>query len=265
MSQEKPEENTSNKPATEGSEAAEGQGTTTAAPATDYLGNLDESQQNYLKSLGVTELTQDTLAKIINSGIKQKDSVSKMSQEVESYKIQLESAGKRVEEAEEKASRAQEPAEPPVQSAQQQSTVESHDDNKIISEDDLFMFARMIKTDFPALKEEAEDGRLFGELRQLGYFGVGGIKTKAAYEYLTKRNAQQAELNELREFKKKASQPVQGQAPSYEPTYQLKESDKMTEEAARMIIAESITKHDENVPRLNEARQFLQRKAANIK
>lgn len=212
---------------------------------------MDDSVKSYLKGLGL-ENVQATpeLVKVAQAGMKQKESVSKKSLEVEQLLARLASQGKDTN-----ISAPAEPAQPQVEMPQEPAPAQTIG----VSDNDLFDLGRTIYTDFPELKEQAEDGSLFKELRQLGYFTSKGIDKRAVYDYLSVRNSSAKELRELREFKEKYSQPDPSNNPVYnaQPGFNLRPTDEMTAEAAHNIV---LSGNSQN-PRYAEALQFLRNKA----
>lgn len=193
---------------------------------------VPENVSAYLKGLGLegAQVTPE-LIKVAEAGMKQKESVSKMSLEKEELLARLASQGKDTSEP-----------EPQTQEEETQpttSTPASQEDTNIIgvTPNDLFDLSRMITTEFKEIAPQAEDGSLFRELRQLGYFTSKGIDKKAVYDYLAVKNSQAKELRELREFKQKYSQPDPSAAPQYNPTpgVKLKEGE-LTKEMAHQIV-----------------------------
>ena len=209
--------------ATPGSEAQP----TEQKPANPTV-EMSDSVKSYLKGLGL-EGVQATpeLVKVAEAGMKQKESVSRKSQEVETLLARLASQGK---DATEPAPEA--PVEP--QPAQPQTPPETTAQIGV-SDNDLFDLARMVTTDFKELSESAQDGSLFRELRQLGYFTSKGIDKKAVYDYLTAKNAQAQELRELREFKQKYSQPDPTANPVYNATPGINMEGAMSHDLAHAI------------------------------
>ena len=182
---------------------------------------MSDSVKSYLKGLGL-EGVQATpeLVKVAEAGMKQKESVSRKSQEVETLLARLASQGKDTSEPDYNnsiTSGVENQTPPTSQPTQSQQPTE--DNGKIgVSDNDLFDLARMVTTDFKELSESAQDGSLFKELRQLGYFTSKGIDKKAVYDYLAGKNAAAQELRELREFKEKYSQPNPNSNPMYNAT-----------------------------------------------
>lgn len=214
---------------------------------------VSDSVKSYLKGLGL-ENVQATpeLVKLAEAGMKQKESVSKLSFEKENLLARLESQGKDTSDPE------PEPETPTSEPAPQVNT----EQNIIgVSDNDLFDLSRMITTDFPEIKDQAQDGSLFRELRQLGYFTSKGIDKKAVYDYLTVKNSQAQELRELREFKKKYENPDPAAAPVYNPQMNLNLDGDMTKELAHAIVLRGDTSNK----RYNEALSFLRDDAAKVR
>lgn len=209
--------------ATPGSEAQP----TEQKPANPTV-EMSDSVKSYLKGLGL-EGVQATpeLVKVAEAGMKQKESVSRKSQEVETLLARLASQGKDATEPTPEA-----PVEP--QPAQPQTPPETTAQIGV-SDNDLFDLARMVTTDFKELSDSAQDGSLFRELRQLGYFTSKGIDKKAVYDYLTAKNAQAQELRELREFKQKYSQPDPTSNPVYNATPGINMEGTMSHDLAHTI------------------------------
>ena len=257
MSDVKPDGSTVPQPGAEGSTPAEGQVAPAAEQQSNFLEALSEDQKSYLKGIGVETLDADAFARIVDSSIKQKSSVSDKSREVEELRAQLTSQGKPLapapvaaEEEEEPVAPVAPPASTPGQSTQGQ--------GKGVTENDLFDLSLTINRDFPELVNEAVDGRIFAELRQLGYFGVDGINKKQVYEYLNAKNTQAKELKELREFKEQYSQPDPSANPSYDPTNPISNSGQKDATWAKSMVLASINWTQVDQKELDEARQILQ-------
>lgn len=204
--------------------------------------------KSYLKGLGLdnAQVTPEFL-KLAEAGMKQKSSVSKLSLEKEQLLARLEGQG--VHEA---PAVKEEPREPEVQ----QPAAEEPKATGNISDNDLFRLSRTIATDFPELSDLAQDGSLFRELRQLGYFKASGINERETYSYLAAKNAQLKELRELREFKEQHSQPDTSTNPAYNPRPGLNMDGDMNEQLARSIVYSG----DAQNKRYQEAVHFLQDK-----
>lgn len=202
--------------------------------------------QSYLKGLGLesAQVTPEFL-KLAEAGMKQKTSVSKLSLEKEQLLARLEGQG--VSQPEPK-----EELEPEVQ---QPAAVEPKATGNI-SDNDLFRLSRTIQQDFPELSDLAQDGSLFRELRQLGYFKATGINERETYAYLSAKNAQLKELRELREFKEQHSRPDASTNPTYNPRPGLNMDGEMNEQLARSIVYSG----DSRNKRYTEAVHFLQEK-----
>ena len=192
---------------------------------------MSDSVKSYLKGLGL-EGVQATpeLVKVAEAGMKQKESVSRKSQEVETLLARLASQGKDTTEPEytEPEEKKTEPSTPPQQPTETPAQIG-------VSDNDLFDLARLITTDFKELSESAQDGSIFRELRQLGYFTSKGIDKKAVYDYLSTKNAQAQELRELREFKQQHSQPDPSANPQYNATPGMNMSGEMNHQLAHAI------------------------------
>ena len=202
--------------------------------------------QSYLKGLGLetAQVTPEFL-KLAEAGMKQKTSVSKLSLEKEQLLARLEGQGvTQTQETETHEPEVQQPAadEPKATGS--------------ISDNDLFRLSRTIANDFPELSDLAQDGSLFRELRQLGYFKASGINERETYNYLAAKNAQLKELRELREFKEQHSRPDASTSPTYNPRPGLNMDGDMNEQLARAIVYN----HDTQNKRYTEAVHFLQDK-----
>lgn len=218
---------------------------------------VSDSVKSYLKGLGL-ENVQATpeLVKLAEAGMKQKESVSKLSFEKESLLARLESQGKDTSEPKQE----QEVEQPAPASAPA-----PQDDTKQniigVSDNDLFDLSRMIVAEFPDIKDQAQDGSLFKELRQLGYFTSNGINKKAVYDYLAVKNSQAQELRELREFKQKYENPDPSANPVYNPQMRLNTEGDMTKEMAHAIVLRG----DKSHKRYAEALTFLREGAAAVR
>lgn len=232
--------------APQGNEAQPSEGQTPANPSVE----MSDSVRSYLKGLGLEGIQPTAeLVKVAEAGMKQKESVSRMSLEKEQLLARLASQGKEtvLPEPEEKA------PEPKTTEPAPQAT-----EAKIgVSDNDLFDLARMITTDFKELSEGAQDGSLFRELRQLGYFTAKGIDKKAVYDYLQVKNAQAQELRELREFKAKYSQPDPSLNPQYNANPGFNMTGEMTHDMAHAIVLSGDTANK----RYQEAVQFMRTEA----
>ena len=204
--------------------------------------------KSYLKGLGLdnAQVTPEFL-KLAEAGMKQKSSVSRLSLEKEQLLARLEGQG--IHEA---TITEEEPREPEVQ----QPAAEEPKATGNISDNDLFRLSRTIATDFPELSELAQDGSLFRELRQLGYFKASGINERETYNYLAAKNAQLKELRELREFKEQHSRVDTSTNPAYNPRPGLNMDGDMNEQLARNIVYSGDTQNK----RYQEAVHFLQDK-----
>lgn len=194
---------------------------------------MSDSVKSYLKGLGLDGVqATPELIKVAEAGMKQKESVSRKSQEVETLLARLASQGKDTSEPEDIT-----PSEPVYTSATStQSQQPTETTGQIgVSDNDLFDLARMVTTDFKELSESAQDGSLFRELRQLGYFTSKGIDKKAVYDYLAGKNAAAQELRELREFKQKYSQPNPNANPMYNATPGINMEGTMNHDLAHAI------------------------------
>lgn len=220
------------------------QETTTANPEVE----VPQEVKSYLKGLGLdnAQVTPEFL-KLAEAGMRQKTSVSKLSLEKEQLLARLEGV---------KTQPVEEVKQPEVQPM---ATVEPKAENSSISDNDLFRFSRTIASDFPELNELAQNGDLFRELRQLGYFGANGINEREAYVYLSNKNAQLKELRELREFKEQAQQRDTAMNPSYNPRPGVSMDAEMSEALARTIVYSG----DVQNKRYQEAVSYLQNKLTN--
>lgn len=204
--------------------------------------------KSYLKGLGLdnAQVTPEFL-KLAEAGMKQKTSVSKLSLDKEQLLARLEGQG-----VHETAPAEEEPREPEVQ----QPAAEEPKATGNISDNDLFRLSRTIATDFPELSDLAQDGSLFRELRQLGYFKASGINERETYNYLAAKNAQLKELRELQEFKEQHSRVDTSTNPAYNPRPGLNMDGEMNEQLARSIVYSG----DAQNKRYQEAVHFLQDK-----
>lgn len=203
--------------------------------------------KSYLKGLGLdnAQVTPEFL-KLAEAGMKQKTSVSKLSLEKEQLLARLEGQGVHEEPVQEEV-RAPEIQQPAAEESKATGS---------ISDNDLFRLSRTIATDFPELSDLAQDGSLFRELRQLGYFKASGINEREIYSYLSDKNAQFKELRELREFKEQHSQFDSSTNPAYNPRPGLNMDGDMNEQLARNIVYSG----DVQNKRYQEAVHFLQDK-----
>lgn len=242
------------KPETPADMPTDTQGSASQQPAEQTANptvEVSDSVKSYLKGLGL-EGVQATpeLVKVAEAGMKQKESVSKKSFEVEQLLARLESQGK------DTSTPVQEP-EPVKETTTPEPAPQATEAKIGVSDNDLFELARMINSDFAELSEGAQDGSLFRELRQLGYFTSKGINKKEIYDYLSQRNAQAKELRELREFKAKYERPDPNSAPQYNAMPGLDQNAKMDSQLAHSIVLSGDTQNK----RYSEALQFLRGEA----
>lgn len=242
--------------ATPGSEAQP----TEQKPANPTV-EMSDSVKSYLKGLGL-EGVQATpeLVKVAEAGMKQKESVSRKSQEVETLLARLASQGKDTSEPENITS-GEEQTQPQQTTQPTQPQMPTETTGQIgVSDNDLFDLARMVTTDFKELSESAQDGSLFKELRQLGYFTSKGIDKKAIYDYLAGKNAAAQELRELREFKEKYSQPNPNANPIYNATPGVNMEGTMNHDLAHHIALQG-----PQSKRYQEAISFLRKEVLDAK
>lgn len=253
MPNEKPDGLNTPQPTDAGAPAAPGQVAPTADQTSNFLESLSEDGKNYLRGLGIEALDAESFAKVIDSSIKQKSSVSEKSRELEELRARLASQGQSLEPAPAPAAE-EEPAPTPVATPSPSSQVQGVG----VTENDLFDLSSMITREFPELIPEAADGRVFAELRQLGFFGAEGINKKAVYEHLSAKHSLAKELAELRAFKEENSQPDPSANPSYNPYTQEPTSGTKDATWARDVVAASINGKQVDERLLGEARQILQ-------
>ena len=241
--------------ATPGSEAQP----TEQKPANPTV-EMSDSVKSYLKGLGLDGVqATPELVKVAEAGMKQKESVSRKSQEVETLLARLASQGKDTSEPAPITSSEEQTTAPQTTPTQPQQPTETTGQIGV-SDNDLFDLARMVTTDFKELSESAQDGSLFKELRQLGYFTSKGIDKKAVYDYLAGKNAAAQELRELREFKEKYSQPNPNANPMYNATPGINMDGPMTHD-----LAHSIALQGPQGKRYNEAVAFLRKEVLDAK
>ena len=221
---------------------------------------MSDSVKSYLKGLGL-EGVQATpeLVKVAEAGMKQKESVSRKSQEVETLLARLASQGKDTSEPAPITSSEEQTTTPQTAPTQPQKPTETTAQIGV-SDNDLFDLARMVTTDFKELSESAQDGSLFKELRQLGYFTSKGIDKKAVYDYLAGKNAAAQELRELREFKEKYSQPNPNANPIYNATPGINMEGTMDHNLAHTIALQG-----PQSKRYQEAISFLRKEVLDAK
>lgn len=240
--------------ATPGSEAQP----TEQKPANPTV-EMSDSVKSYLKGLGLEGVNATPeLVKVAEAGMKQKESVSRKSQEVETLLARLASQGKDTSEPALITSSEQTPAPETTPTQPQQPTETTGQIG--VSDNDLFDLARMVTTDFKELSESAQDGSLFKELRQLGYFTSKGIDKKAVYDYLAGKNAAAQELRELREFKEKYSQPNPNANPIYNATPGINMEGTMDHNLAHTIALQG-----PQSKRYQEAISFLRKEVLDAK
>lgn len=232
----------------------ETQSTQAEQPANPTV-EASDAVKSYLKGLGLESAPiSEELIKVAEAGIKQKASVSKLSLEKEQLLAQMTSRGEEPQFTEPEPEKAPELTQPatPATPTQEQTT-------KGVTANDLFDLSMMIQTNFPELVDEAQDGRLFKDLRQRGYFSATGINKKDIYDYLSQRNSDMKELRELREFKQKYSQPNPNTNPTYapKPGVDLGYQGEMTKEFAHNLVMSG----QRSNKRYGEALEFLRKDA----
>ena len=202
---------------------------------------LTDSQASYLKGLNIEDPTDaESIVKIIDSAIKQKASVSRMSGELSRANAKLAGVPQQSEaQPEHQEDRTPSEPQPPKQG---------------ISDNDLFDLTQMV-VGFPELVNSAQDGSIFNELRQMGYFGTDGYDKRSVHEYLSRKNDAAKELRELREFKEKHSTPNPAENPMLNAAPGLNLDGEMNRELARQIVLTG-----EPAARVQEAIAFLQSK-----
>lgn len=266
MSDDKPGVDSTPKPEAMGNSSAEG---SQDAPASQNLmETLSDDQKAYLKGIGVNDISGETVAKIIDTAIKQKASVSKSSREIAELKAMLSSRG---QESVEDTDDYEEQTQPENETSNYSSETPERKyptsgQNSGVTQNDLFDLSLMIQNNFPELVAQATDGSLFDDLRIHGYFGVTGIDKKATYEYLSKKNAEAKELRELREFKKSHSRGAAGTDAQYRPQVDLAQGTSVSNvEEAKRIVMSNISGQKVNPELLRNARALLQQDAYNRK
>lgn len=212
----------------------------------------------YLKGLGLESAPiSEELVKVAEAGIKQKASVSKLSLEKEQLLAQITSRGEDTTIVEPEPQPEETPTQPEPQPTPMAETM-----TKGVTPNDLFDLSMMIQTSFPELLDEAQDGRLFKDLRQRGFFSAKGINKKDIYDYLSVRNSEAKELRELREFKQKMSQPNPNNNPAYnpQPGVALNYQGEMTKDYAHNLVLSG----DKQNKRYLEALEFLRNDASKV-
>lgn len=207
---------------------------------------VSDEVRSYLKGLGMENVSATPeLVKIAEAGLKQKSSVSRLSLEKEQLLARLSSQGMDTT-VEEPVQQITSP-EPVHQATNQAQTIG-------VSDNDLFRLSQNIHDRFQELIPAAEDGSLFKEMRQLGYFRADGINEREVYNFLSQKNSQLAELRELRQFKAEHSRLDSATNPTYMPQPGMDMNAKMSTELARQIVYTGDTSN----ARYGEAVRFLQ-------
>lgn len=215
-----------------------------------------DAVKSYLKGLGLESAPiSEELIKVAEAGIKQKASVSRLSLEKEQLLAQMTSRG---EEPQFTEPEPEQPAEQTPPATQPTPTAEPT--TKGVTANDLFDLSMMIQSSFPELLNEAQDGSLFKDLRQRGFFSAAGINKKDIYDYLSQKNADAKELRELREFKEKYSQPNPNTNPTYTPQagVALDYQGEMTKDFAHKLVLSGNRQHK----RYLEALEVLRKDAS---
>lgn len=255
MNNEQPEVTGITQPAVVGATPAE-VNTPTDAPSegsVDYFASLDDKAKSYLKGIGVEEFTPEAFAKIINSAVSQKASVSRLSREKAEAEAMLASQGELPTQQDPSNPATSEPVTTPEAPTQPVAQPQSNG----VSKNDIFDISVMINTNFPELTDEASDGSLFKELTTYGYFTAQGIDKEAIYNHLKVKNEQAKELRELREFKASHAQP-EAQEQQYNPGMPITPKVKDVN-WAREIITYNITNPGQVDARdLQEAQYLMQ-------
>ena len=214
-----------------------------------------DAVKSYLKGLGLESASiSEELIKVAEAGIKQKASVSKLSLEKEQLLAQMASRGE-----EPQLSDPEPENEPEKTQPETPSTPKTEPTTKGVTANDLFDLSMMIQANFPELIDKAQDGRLFADLRERGYFSAAGIDKKKIYDYLSQQNADAKELRELREFKNKYSQPNPQDNPTYnaQPGVNLGYTGEMNKKFAHDLVMSG----DRSNKRYLEALEFLRKDA----
>lgn len=231
---------------------ADAQPTQQEQPANPTV-EASEEVRSYLKGLGLESAPiTDELIKVAEAGMKQKASVSKLSFEKEQLLAKMASRG-------EDTSIPEPEQEPEPTQPEPQPKPMAEPTTKGVTDNDLFDLSRMIATEFPELVEQAQDGSLFRQLRQLGYFTANGIDKKSVYDYLYKQNSDAKELRELREFKAKYGTPNPNANPAYnvQPGVDLGYTGEMTKDYAHKLVLSGNTQDK----RYAEALDYLRKDA----
>ena len=259
---EKPVDTTTPEPTPAGAEGAQGAAAPSADHQSNFLESLSDEGKSYLKGLGIESFDGEALAKIVDSSIKQKSSVSDKSRELEELKARLASQGKPVDTTPEPAAdpnpAPNTPSEDPAQPVAP-SGPSTPAQGAGVTQNDLFDLSIMINSQFPELVEEAADGRLFAELRQFGYFGVEGINKKEVFDHLTRKHSAAKELKELREIKAKYEAANEEENPTYNPYGTPAGSGTKDATWARQVVIASVNGGQVEAKDLNEARDILQK------
>lgn len=238
-----------NEPTTVGAGVANEAGTTTASQPTVVIDALPAETQQYLKGLGISSLDEDSIKKIIDAGMKQKQSVAKKSQELEELKAKY--AGVPVEATQ------PEPVVPQPTAPQEPSTPVAQGQTQSLTDNELFMLSDIIRRDFPELTESATDGSLFKEMRQLGYFNEG-LNLRATTEYLAGKHAIAKELKELRAFKAAQESLDPEDNPGYNPYSSLSNTANKDVNWANNVLAAAFSGQDVSAEVYQEAVRIKQ-------
>lgn len=252
---EKPEGTQSQEPVGVGAPAANEPLNPPADHQSNLLESLSDEGKAYLKGLGIETLDNDAFAKLVDSSIKQKSSVSDKSRELEELRARLSSQGQSIEPSA-PVVEPQDPTPPVEVTPQEPSTPAS---GRGVTENDLFDISTMIHSNFPELVDQAADGSLFAELRQLGHFGIDGINKKQVFEHLSAKHALAKELKELREFRAQHQAPDENENPIYNPGGAPVSNAAKDTNWARQVVALSINGQQVDDKDLNEAREILQK------
>lgn len=181
--------------------------TSSGVPAVNNFEMLDEKETGFLKGLGIEEFTPESLKKLVQAGINQKDSVSRISREKAELEAKLAGLQQPVEPQPSIEGQSEPVAQPVSAPAQPAQAVQPQAYGA--TKNDAWDISQMIVTNFPDLKDVAASGEIFNDLTMRGLYGVNGVDKEGIYNYLSSRNAEAKEIRELREFKAKYEQAME--------------------------------------------------------
>lgn len=202
------------------------------------LSQLSEAAQNELKALGVTELNNESVEKLLSSLTNNRKTNQRLSQENANLSARL-----------------SQPAQEPQTEAEEGTPTEAPAP-KPVSDFEMETVSFMLASRFPHLKDQLADGSFINEANVRGLFANGQIDLKGLISLAERENSRSAEIAQ---YKAKIAELEKApEQPSYTPPVQSVSTPeaKMTEQLAENIIAAKFEKGIDD-PRFQEAQDFL--------